>query len=29
LGEGMHLVNVGGNKLFIGSGSFKAIMGAN
>ena len=29
VGEGMHLVNGGGNKLFIGSGPFQAIMTAN
>ena len=29
VGEGMHLVNGGGNKLFIGSGPFQAIMSAN
>ena len=29
VGEGMHLVNGGGNKLFIGSGPFQAIMNAN
>ena len=29
VGEGMHLVNGGSNKLFIGSGPFQAIMSAN
>ena len=29
VGEGMHLVNGGSNKLFIGSGPFQAIMTAN
>jgi hypothetical protein len=29
VGEGMHLVNGGDNKLFIGSGPFQAIMTAN
>ena len=29
VGEGMHLVNGGGNKLFIGSGPFQAIMSTN
>tara|TARA_A100001015_G_scaffold258449_1_gene301721 strand:+ start:252 stop:1118 length:867 start_codon:yes stop_codon:yes gene_type:complete len=29
VGEGMHLVNGGSNKLFIGSGPFQAIMAAN
>ncbi len=29
VGEGMHLVNGGSNKLFIGSGPFQAIMKAN
>jgi|TARA_B100002051_G_scaffold253971_1_gene268351 hypothetical protein len=29
VGEGMQLVNGGGNKLFIGSGPFQAIMSAN
>ena len=29
VGEGMHLVNGGANKLFIGSGPFQAIMTAN
>ena len=29
VGEGMHLVNGGGNKLYIGSGPFQAIMSAN
>ena len=29
VGEGMQLVNGGGNKLFIGSGPFQAIMTAN
>ena len=29
VGEGMHLVNGGSNKLFVGSGPFQAIMTAN